>query len=64
MTPKNHRRKMLAPPPAEFSTDFTAASRKRVGGAADGSTRKYCRVGPKTRFMSWSGAILHQNQTW
>jgi len=41
------RRKMLTPPPAEFSTarrlkparqsDFTAASRKRVGGAAEGS---------------------------
>jgi len=41
------RRKILAPPPVEFSTarrlkparqpDFTAASRKRVGGAADGS---------------------------
>jgi len=40
-------RKILAPPPAEFSTarrlkparqpDFTAASRKRVGGAAEGS---------------------------
>jgi len=39
---------MLASPPAEFSTarrlkparqpDFTAASRKRVGGAAEGST--------------------------
>jgi len=39
---------MLAPPPAEFSTacrlkparqpDFTAANRKRVGGAAVGPT--------------------------
>jgi len=39
---------MLAPSPAEFSTarrlkparqpDFTAASRKRVGGAAEGSS--------------------------
>jgi len=40
---------MLAPPPAEFSTarrlkparqpDFTAASRKRVGGAAEESSK-------------------------
>jgi len=42
------RRKILAPLPAEFSTarrlkparqpDFTAASRKRLGGAAEGSS--------------------------
>ena len=45
------RRKMLAPPPAEFLTsrrlkparqpDFTAASRKRFGGAAEGSMVAY-----------------------
>jgi len=44
-------KKIVAPPLAEFSTarrlkparqpDFTAASRKRLGGAAEGSTIKW-----------------------
>jgi len=48
------RRKILAPPTAEFSTarrlkparqpDFTAASRKRLGGAAEGSNQQFAAI--------------------